>query len=79
MQDNVWTWIRPEPLVDTNWSDVDGDGVDNHIDSLLDFSFVAGEAKTWRASSRVIVRENDFPDNDKTSDHRPVELFLSNK
>ena len=79
MKDNVWLWVRPEPLVDTNWSDRDGDGVDNYIDSLLDFSFLSGAAKTWNASSRVIVRENDFPDNEKTSDHRPVELILSGK
>ncbi len=79
MQDNVWKWVRPEPLIDTNWSDRDGDGVDNYVDSLLDFSFLAGVAKTWESSSRVIVRENDFPDTDKTSDHRPVELILKNK
>ena len=78
MKDNVWIWVRPEPLIDTNWSDYDGDGIDNYIDSLLDFSFVSGAAKTWKATSRVIVRENDFPDDDKTSDHRPVELILSN-
>lgn len=78
MKDDVWTWVRPEPLIDTNWSDRDGDGVDNYIDSILDFSFVAGAAKTWHASSRVIVRENDFPDDDRTSDHRPVELILTN-
>tara|TARA_B110000495_G_C23030767_1_gene613823 strand:- start:736 stop:1692 length:957 start_codon:yes stop_codon:yes gene_type:complete len=77
MKDNVWLWVRPEPLVDTNWSDRDGDGIDNYIDSLLDFSFLSGAAKTWKASSRVIVRENDFPDTEKTSDHRPVELILS--
>lgn len=77
MKDEVWLWVRPEPLVDTNWSDRDGDGVDNYIDSLLDFSFLGGRAKAWEASSRVIVRENDFPDTEKTSDHRPVELILS--
>lgn len=77
MQDNVWKWIRPVPMIDTNWSDYDGDGIDNYIDSLLDFSLLAGAAKTWKATSRVIVRENDFPDNDKTSDHRPVELILT--
>ncbi len=60
------------PVPETNQ-----DGVDNYIDSLLDFSFLSGVAKTWNASSRVIVRENDFPDNEKTSDHRPVELILS--
>ena len=28
MRDNVWKWIRPDSLVDTNWSDRDGDGID---------------------------------------------------
>jgi endonuclease/exonuclease/phosphatase family metal-dependent hydrolase len=74
---DVWRWVRPEELIDTNWSDRDGDGVDNYPDSCLDFAFVAGIAKNWGAESRVIVRERDFPDDDKTADHRPVELGIS--
>ena len=27
--DYVWYWVEPEKLVDTNWSDRDGDGVDD--------------------------------------------------
>jgi hypothetical protein len=53
-------------------------GVDRYPDSMLDFSFVAGAAKNWKAECRAIVRDGDFPDDDKTSDHRPVELNLKN-
>ena len=45
--------------------------------SMLDFNFVAGGVKDWKAESRVIVRDGDFHDDDKTSDHRPVELTIS--
>jgi hypothetical protein len=44
--------------------------------SCLDFTFVAGKAKLWHSRSRVIVRDGDFPDDEKTSDHRPVELVV---
>lgn len=76
LKDGVWKWIQPEEMIDTNWSD-DGKGNDRYPDSLLDFNFVAGAAKDWKAECRVIVREGDFPDDHKTSDHRPVELILS--
>ena len=36
-----WTWVKPEPLTDTNWFDGDDDGKDNYPDSCLDFTFVA--------------------------------------
>jgi hypothetical protein len=72
--DDVWKWVEPEKLVDTNWSDRDDDGVDDYPHSCLDFTFVAGLPKLWRSRSRVIVRDGDFPDDETTSDHRPVEL-----
>lgn len=72
----VWTWIKPDPLVDTNWADNNLDGRDDYPDSMLDFVFVAGRAKEWRVTSRVIVREGDFPDDARTSDHRPVEVTI---
>jgi endonuclease/exonuclease/phosphatase family metal-dependent hydrolase len=77
LADGVWKWIQPKPMIDSNWSD-DGNGNDHYPDSLLDFNFVAGAAKDWHALCRVIIREGDFPDDDKTSDHRPVELVLFN-
>ena len=44
---------------------------------MLDFAFVAGEAKNWDAQCNVLVRSRDFPDTRYTSDHRPVELIIT--
>ncbi len=77
LRDNVWQWVEPAELIDTNWSDSDGDGSDNYPDSMLDFAFVAGPARDWQSVSRVIVRDGDFPDDETTSDHRPIALELS--
>lgn len=76
LRDNVWQWVRPAKLVDTNWADKDGDGRDNFPDSMLDFAFVAGAAKTWNPECRVVVRQGDFPDGPNNSDHRPIEVRL---
>jgi endonuclease/exonuclease/phosphatase family metal-dependent hydrolase len=66
-------WVKPRTLVATNWSDGkhDPDGL-NDYNSVLDFVFVAGDARQWKAESHVIVRAGDFPDTPQTSDHRPV-------
>ncbi len=77
MLDGVFRWVKPEPLEDSNWFDGDGDGKDDFPGSILDFCFVAGEAKLWNATSRVIVRDGDFPDDETTSDHRPIELIFA--
>ena len=77
LQDNVWQWVQPEEMIDTNWFDEMGDGEDDYPGSMLDFAFVANAAKTWDKSCRVIVREGDFPDDDRTSDHRPFELVFN--
>ena len=76
MRDNIWRWVRPAELIDTNWYDADRDGQDDYPGSLLDFMFVAGAAKELDWKCEVVVREGDFPDDDKTSDHRPVTLSL---
>jgi hypothetical protein len=75
MAGGVWEWIKPDPLVDSNWSDdrnVTDRRVDRYPDSMLDFVFVANQAKQWQGKATVVVRPGDFPDSDKTSDHRPV-------
>lgn len=76
MQDNIWSWVKPIEMIDNNWYDnpKEPDGKDDYPGSLLDFAFVAGPAKDWKTSCRIIVRENDFPDDEKTSDHRPYEV-----
>ena len=80
LHDNVWKWVKPVEMIDTNWYDNPEapDGKDDYPGSLLDFAFVSGPAKTWDAACKIIVRPGDFPDDEKTSDHRPFELFLSN-
>ena len=79
MQDNIWRWIEPIELIDTNWYDnpQEPDGKDDYPGSMLDFAFVAGGAKDWTTSCKIIVRDGDFPDDKSTSDHRPYELIVS--
>jgi hypothetical protein len=73
MAGGVWTWVRPDPLRDTNWAaSRDNPNRDRFPDSILDFVFVAQGATAWRGESQVIVRPGDFPDDDETSDHRPI-------
>lgn len=76
LRDNVWKWIEPEVMIDTNWSDSDDDGMDNYPDSMLDFAFVSGPAKTWQPTCSVLVADGDFPDDESTSDHRPIMISL---
>lgn len=38
--------------------------------------FVAQVARDWRAESTVTVRPGDFPDDEQTNDHRPVEAIF---
>ena len=77
LEDDIWYWVRPHKLVDTNWSDRDGDGKDDYPDSCLTFGLVTRIPTTWKLESAVIVRKNDFPDSDVSSDHRAVELIVT--
>ena len=78
MRDNVWRWIEPSEMIDTNWFDNprEPDGKDDYPGSMLDFAFVSGAAKEWKAVCNVLVRDGDFPDDKTTSDHRPFELII---
>ncbi len=64
LEGNIWTWLKPDPLIDSNWSDdrnIKDRRVDRYPDSILDFIWVANGAKDWKGDSDVIVREGDFP------------------
>jgi len=74
LRDEVWKWVKPNEMIDSNWFDPEEDGIDNYEGSLLDFAFVAGPAMKWDLECEIIVRDGDFPDNEKTSDHRPFRL-----
>ena len=76
MRDGVWQWVKPNPLIDSNFSDTDGDGKDNYPDSMLDFVFLANGAKRFQCQCSILKREGDFPDDKTTSDHRATELRL---
>ncbi|MDB4466587.1 hypothetical protein N9066_00090 [bacterium] len=78
LKDNIWRWVEPVELIDTNWYDNprNPDGVDDYPGSILDFAFVAGSAKDWKSTCRVLVRKGDFPDDKTTSDHRPFEMTI---
>lgn len=60
--DGIFTWVRPKELVKTHDSD---------YNSVLDFVFVAN-AFRWDAESTILVRDEDFPDDETTSRHRPI-------
>ena len=77
VRDNVWTWVKPIELIDTNWADTNGDGNDNYPDSMLDLAFVAGPAKDWNPTCQVLKRDGDFPDDATTSDHRAIAMILT--
>lgn len=76
LNDGVWKWNEPRELIDSNWADHNKDGLDDYPDSLLDMVFTAGPAKEWNVTAEIIVREGDFPDDNKTSDHRPVKVLV---
>ena len=76
MKDGVWHWVKPNPMIDSNFSDSDGDGKDNYPDSMLDFVFLANGASTFKCRCSIVQREGDFPDDETTSDHRATELLL---
>lgn len=76
LADGVWRWNEPREWIDSNWADRDMDGKDDFPDSLLDMVFTAGPAKEWTVAVEVIVRPGDFPDDEKTSDHRPVRVTV---
>lgn len=71
-RDDVFKWIRPLQIVDTEWTDKDQDGKDDAPDLMQDFVFAAGATQKWDIRSKVLVIRNDFPDDATTSDHRPV-------
>lgn len=63
-------WIRPAKLVRTN--------CDMRFPAaILDFIFLAGPAKDWKASSKILFPEDNYcPDGETKSDHRPVEATI---
>ncbi len=74
---DAWTLAEPAEWIDTNWDDRDGDGKDNYPDSTLDFAAYHSSEIPMTADCQVVVREGDFPDNQRTSDHRPLSIEVT--
>ena len=71
--DDLFSWVRPKQLVRTQF--------DPHYDAdwILDFVFVAGEAKSWKASSEVLLADcpREYFLTPLMTDHRPVTASFS--
>jgi hypothetical protein len=61
-------WLKPALLVKTH---------DSYYNSVLDFIFLANYADVISGKSEIVVRANDFPDDNTTPDHRPVKAVLT--
>lgn len=62
--EGAFRWVKPEFLVKTTCSE---------FESILDFVFVAGPAKTWPAAADILFPEDTYcEDTPQSSDHRPV-------
>ncbi|NJL82491.1 MAG: hypothetical protein HC890_05155 [Chloroflexaceae bacterium] len=74
LKDDVLEWIQP-PCIVTNSCPSTGTQCNPNFNSILDFVFVAGEAKKWGATSSVLfIDDSDYCRREKEgfSDHRPV-------
>ena len=72
-EEDRFGWVRPEQLVRTQF--------DPHYDAdwILDFVFIAGEAKSWDASSEILLadRPREYFLTPLMTDHRPVTASFS--
>ena len=59
---DVFTWVRPELLVPTQCNS----------NSIQDFVFAAGTAKTWKSQSQIQFSESTYCPDDDESAHRPI-------
>lgn len=72
-QDGVFRWVRPKELVQTQFDPYDD------TDWILDFVFVAGEAKDWDASAEILLADKPRMSflTPSMTDHRPVRASFS--
>ena len=63
---NVFEWSVPSSLRRTQCNP--------NFYSVLDFVFVAGDAKFWPHETTII--NTPCIDNEKTADHRPIETII---
>jgi len=63
-------WVEHSPKISTQCSD--------EFDSVLDFVFLAGNARLWQAKAKLLFTTEQYCEDEKTggADHRPIEVIL---
>jgi endonuclease/exonuclease/phosphatase family metal-dependent hydrolase len=60
----VFEWVRPQELIKTQCS---------NYNSVLDFVFASGAAQAWASEASIMESQEAYcPDDNKSSDHRPI-------
>ena len=69
-KDGLFSWVRPQQLMPTQFDPK----ID--IDWILDFVFVGGDAKTWKATSEILLadKKRAYFLTPEMTDHRPVNV-----
>jgi endonuclease/exonuclease/phosphatase family metal-dependent hydrolase len=75
LTDDDFMWAEPAELVASQFSDGNRDG-SNDYNSILDFVFYNEAAAALSPESRILQFSGDFPDDETSSDHRPVLTLL---
>ena len=82
MRNGVFRWVEPPCIADSNCPPT-GTGCNPRYNSILDFVFLAGPARRWKANSEILFKEEDYCTNEGTaecpggSDHRPIRAVLT--
>jgi len=64
----TFVWLEPANKITTH---------DSSFNSILDFFFLANAGERISGASQILVEDGDFPDNDETPDHRPVQATIT--
>lgn len=74
MADGHWDWIEPNCALDGDFSDCQPTQCNPNYKSILDFLFVAGDAKNWDVESEILEPRPDYCDFDATggADHLAI-------
>lgn len=79
MQNGMFRWVEPSCIADRSCPTT-GTGCNSEYNSILDFVFLAGSARSWKAKSEILFKdEADYCEKEESggSDHRPIRAVLT--
>lgn len=79
MKNNMFRWVEPSCIANGSCPST-GTACDPRFNSILDFVFLAGPARSWKAKSEILFKnEADYCTKEKSggSDHRPIRAVLT--